>query len=99
RLAYLPLFLAILLTDLFDSLSTFVGVAHATGLVDERGQPLRLGRALLVDAFATFAAGLLGTSAGTAYIESAAGIRAGARTGVAALVCGLCFLPFLFLGP
>ena len=99
RLAYLPALLAILLTDLFDSLSTFVGVAHATGLVDERGEPRNLGRALLVDALATLGAGVLGTSSGTAYIESAAGIRAGGRTGMTAVVCGLCFLPFLFLGP
>jgi AGZA family xanthine/uracil permease-like MFS transporter len=99
RLAYVPALLAILLTDLFDSLSTFVGVAHATGLVDEDGEPRNLGRALLVDASATLFAGVLGTSSGTAYIESAAGIRAGGRTGAAAIVCGLCFLPFLFLGP
>jgi AGZA family xanthine/uracil permease-like MFS transporter len=99
KLVYLPVMLAILFTDLFDSLSTFVGVARATGLVDADGQPRRLGRALLVDAFATLGAGLLGTSAGTAYIESAAGIRSGGRTGRVAVVAGLCFLPFLFLGP
>jgi AGZA family xanthine/uracil permease-like MFS transporter len=97
--AYLAPALGILFTDLFDSLSTFVGVAHATGLTDENGHPRNLGRALLVDALATLGAGLLGTSSGTAYIESAAGIRAGARSGKAAVVCGLCFLPFLFLGP
>jgi AGZA family xanthine/uracil permease-like MFS transporter len=99
KLAYLAPALGILFTDLFDSLSTFVGVAHATGLLDERGQPKNLGRALLVDAVATLGAGLLGTSSGTAYIESAAGIRAGARSGTAAIICGVCFLPFLFLGP
>jgi AGZA family xanthine/uracil permease-like MFS transporter len=99
RLAYLPIALAILFTDLFDSLSTFVGVAHATGLVDEHGEPRRLGRALLVDALATLSAGLLGSSAGTAYVESAAGIRAGGRTGLTAIVTAACFLPFLFLGP
>jgi adenine/guanine/hypoxanthine permease len=99
RWAYLAPALGILFTDLFDSLSTFVGVAHATGLTDEQGQPRNLGKALVVDALATLGAGLVGTSSGTAYIESAAGIRAGARGGQAALVCGLCFLPFLFLGP
>lgn len=99
RLAYVPALLAILLTDLFDSLSTFVGVSVATGLVDERGEPRNLGRGLTVDAFATMFAGLLGTSAGTAYIESTAGIRAGGRTGRTAVVCALCFVPFLFLGP
>jgi adenine/guanine/hypoxanthine permease len=99
RLAYLPVALAIVFTDLFDSLSTFVGVAHATGLTDAHGQPRNLGRALLVDALATLFAGLAGTSAGTAYVESAAGIRAGARGGLAAVVCAACFVPFLFLGP
>ncbi len=99
RLVYLPILLAILFTDLFDSLSTFVGVAHATGLVGEDGEPRNLGRALTVDSLATLFAGLLGTSAGTAYVESAAGIRAGGRTGTTAVVCAICFLPFLFLGP
>src|SRR5215470_278391 len=99
KLAYIPAALAVLLTDLFDSLSTFVGVATATGLTDENGEPKNLGRALTVDAFATLTAGLLGTSAGTAYVESAAGIRAGGRTGLASVVCAICFLPFLFLGP
>ena len=99
KLAYLPALLAIVFTDLFDSLSTFVGVAHATGLVDEHGEPVRLGRALVVDAFATLVAGLLGTSAGTASVESAAGIRAGGRTGLTAVTCAALFLPFLFLGP
>jgi AGZA family xanthine/uracil permease-like MFS transporter len=99
RLVYLPILLAILFTDLFDSLSTFVGVASSTGMLDEKGQPKNLGRGLFVDALATLFAGLLGTSAGTAYVESAAGIETGGRTGRVAVVCGLCFLPFLFLGP
>jgi AGZA family xanthine/uracil permease-like MFS transporter len=99
RLAYLPILIAIALTDLFDSLSTFVGIAEAAGLTDERGEPVRLSRALVVDAIATFVAGLVGTSAGTAYVESVAGIRAGGRSGRVAVVAGLCFLPFLFLGP
>lgn len=97
--ALLPAALAILFTDLFDSLSTLVGVAHATGLVDESGQPRRLKQGLIVDALATLGAGLLGTSSGTAYIESAAGIEAGGRTGRASIVTALCFLPCLFLAP
>ncbi|MEI8254466.1 MAG: NCS2 family permease [Deltaproteobacteria bacterium] len=99
RPALIPAGLAILFTDLFDSLSTFIGVAQATGLVDERGQPRNLRRGLLVDALATLSAGLLGTSSGTAFIESAAGIEAGARTGTASVVTALCFLPCLFLAP
>jgi len=88
-----------LFTDLFDSISTFVGVAHSTGLVDENGQAKNLREGLLVDAFATLGAGLAGTSSGTAYIESAAGIEMGGRTGLTSVFTALCFLPCFFLGP
>jgi AGZA family xanthine/uracil permease-like MFS transporter len=98
-LSLLPAMISILFTDLFDSISTFVGVAHATGLVDEKGRPLRLKEGLVVDAFATLGAGLMGTSSGTAYIESAAGIEMGGRTGWTAFFCALAFLPCFFLGP
>lgn len=99
KLAYVPAIIVILFTDLFDSISTFVGVSSATGLVDAEGKPLRLKQGLIVDAWATLTAGLLGTSSGTAFIESAAGIEAGARTGRASIVTALCFLPCLFLAP
>ncbi len=99
QLSLWPAILAVLFTDLFDSLSTFVGVSHATGLVDKKGQPLRLKEGLLVDAFATLGAGLVGTSSGTAYIESAAGIEAGGRTGLTSIFTALCFLPCFFLAP
>ena len=88
-----------LFKELFDSISTFVGVAKDSHLVDENGQPLRLKQGLVVDAIATFSAGLLGTSPGTAYIESASGIEAGGRTGLTSVVTALLFLPFLFLSP
>ena len=88
-----------LFTDLFDSISTFVGVAHATGLVDGQGQPRNLKEGLLVDAFATLGAGLAGTSSGTAYIESVSGIEMGGRTGLTSVFTALCFLPCFFLGP
>ncbi len=99
-----PVIFAFVFTDLFDSLSTFVGVAEASGLTDERpgptfGEPLRLNQSLLTDAVATTLAGLLGSSPGTAYIESAVGISAGGRTGLTAVVAGALFLPFLFLSP
>ena len=99
RLALLPAILAILFTDLFDSLSTFIGVATASGLTDSDGRPINLRRGLIVDAVATLASGLAGTSPGTAYVESIAGIRMGARTGRASVVTALCFLPCFFLGP
>jgi len=99
RLALLPSILAILFTDLFDSLSTFIGVATAAGLTDPQGRPINLRRGLIVDALATLTSGLAGTSPGTAYVESIAGIRMGARTGRASVVTALCFVPCFFLGP
>ncbi|MBO0931556.1 NCS2 family permease [Fibrella aquatilis] len=94
-----PVIFAFVFTDLFDSISTFVGVAEAANLTDEHGEPLRLNRSLLTDAVATTLAGVLGTSPGTAYIESAVGIAQGGRTGLTAIVAGSLFLPFLFLSP
>lgn len=94
-----PVIFAFAFTDLFDSLSTFVGVAEAGDLHDENGQPRNLNRALLTDAMSTTLAGVFGTSPGTAYIESAVGIAQGGRTGLTAIVAGSCFLPFLFLSP
>jgi AGZA family xanthine/uracil permease-like MFS transporter len=99
RLTLVPAIVTILMTDLFDSLSTFLGVANAAGLVDRDGKPINLKRGLIVDSFATFTAGLAGTSPGTAYVESIAGIRMGARTGRASVVTALCFLPCLFIAP
>ncbi|MFC5409627.1 NCS2 family permease [Larkinella bovis] len=94
-----PVIFAFVFTDLFDSLSTFVGVAEAADLYDKDGTPRNLNRSLLTDAVATTAAGLLGSSPGTAYIESAVGIAQGGRTGLTAIVAGSLFLPFLFLSP
>jgi AGZA family xanthine/uracil permease-like MFS transporter len=95
----LPAIISILFTDLFDSISTFIGVSHASGMLDEEGQPLNLKEGLIVDAVATFGAGLAGTSSGTAYIESVAGIQAGGRTGLTSVFTALCFLPCFFLAP
>jgi AGZA family xanthine/uracil permease-like MFS transporter len=99
RLAFLPAIVSILFTDLFDSLSTFIGVSRAAGLTRPDGTPINLRRGLIVDAFATFGSGLAGTSPGTAYVESIAGIRMGARTGLASVVTALCFVPCFFVAP
>jgi AGZA family xanthine/uracil permease-like MFS transporter len=99
QLSLLPSILAMLFTDLFDSLSTFIGVANAAQLTDSEGQPINLRRGLIVDAFATLGAGLAGTSSGTAYVESVAGIRMGGRSGRASVVTALCFLPCFFIAP
>jgi adenine/guanine/hypoxanthine permease len=99
KLSLLPAIIAILFTDLFDSISTFIGVAHAADLLDEQGNPKNLRQGLIVDSFATLGAGLAGSSSGTAYIESIAGINVGGRTGLTSLFTALCFLPCFFLAP
>ncbi len=94
-----PVIFAFVFTDMFDSLSTFVGLAEAADLLDENGEPRNVRRSLVTDAVATTLAGIAGSSPGTAYIESAVGIEAGGRTGLTAVVGALMFLPFLFLAP
>jgi AGZA family xanthine/uracil permease-like MFS transporter len=85
--------------DLFDTAGTLVGVAHRAGLLDANGRLPRLKRALLADSTATVAGGLLGTSTTTSYVESAAGVRAGGRTGLTAVTVGVLFLLSLFFSP
>src|SRR5687767_7104555 len=99
KLSLLPAIIGILFTDLFDSISTFIGVSHAADLLDENGNPRNLRQGLIVDSVATFGAGLAGTSSGTAYIESIAGINSGGRTGLTSVFTALCFLPCFFLAP
>ena len=99
KLSLLPSIIAILFTDLFDSISTFIGVAHATDLLDDEGHPRNLREGLIVDSFATLGAGLAGSSSGTAYIESVAGIRMGGRAGMTSVFTALCFLPCFFIAP
>jgi AGZA family xanthine/uracil permease-like MFS transporter len=99
KLSLLPAIIGILFTDLFDSISTFIGVAHAANLLDQDGNPRNLRQGLIVDAVATLGAGLAGTSSGTAYIESIAGINMGGRTGLTSVFTALCFLPCFFLAP
>lgn len=94
-----PLAFGILFADMFDSIGTFAGVAEACGLKDESGNPRNMKRSLIVDAFASLFSGIFGTTPGTAYIESAAGIEAGGKTGLTAVVTGLLFLPFMFFSP
>lgn len=93
-----PIF-TFLFTDIFDSLSTFLGVSEVGGFIDENGQPRNVGKALFVDAIATTISGLSGTSSGTTYIESASGVEEGGRTGLTAVVTGILFLPFMFFSP
>jgi AGZA family xanthine/uracil permease-like MFS transporter len=99
KLALVPSIIAVLFTDLFDSISTFIGVAHAADLLDEHGHPRNLRQGLIVDSLATMGAGVAGTSSGTAYIESIAGISMGGRTGMTSVFTALCFLPCFFIAP
>lgn len=97
--ALIPAIFALLFTDLFDSLSTFMGVSEAANLLDEHGEPLNIEKALVVDALASTVSGLIGSSPATSYIESASGIREGGHTGMTAVFAGLLFLPFMFFSP
>ncbi len=98
-LKFFIVFFTFLFTDLFDTIGTFVGVAEQANLKDENGTILSAKRALLADATGTIAGACLGTSTVTSFVESASGIAAGARTGLASVVTGLLFLSALFLSP
>ncbi|ETR65315.1 MAG: MFS transporter, AGZA family, xanthine/uracil permease, partial [Candidatus Magnetoglobus multicellularis str. Araruama] len=99
KLAMIPVIFSFLFTDMFDSLSTLVGVAEAGDIKDKSGEPRNVKESLIVDSLATTISGLLGTSSGTCYIESATGIEQGGRTGLTAVVCGILFIPFMFMSP
>ncbi|MDH0623336.1 NCS2 family permease [Pseudomonas chengduensis] len=90
---------AFLFVDLFDTSGTLVGVAQKANLLDKDGKMPRLGRALMADSTATMAGAALGTSTTTSYIESAAGISAGGRTGLTTCVVAALFLLALFFAP
>jgi AGZA family xanthine/uracil permease-like MFS transporter len=99
KFSIFPATFGLLFTDMFDSISTFVGVAEAGNLKDKNGEPRHIQKSLISDAFATLFGGLFGSSPGTAYIESAAGIQAGGKTGLTAVFAGLLFFPFIFFAP
>ncbi len=90
---------AIMLTDFFDTIGTVTGVAAEAGLAREDGSVPGVGRVLLVDSIAAFVGGAAGTSSNTTYIESAAGVAEGGRTGFASVVTGVLFLLAIFLAP
>ena len=88
-----------LLLDLFDSTGTLIGVAQQAGFIDADGRFPRLKETLIADSASTMVGALLGTSTTTAYIESTAGIRAGGRTGLTAVVAAVLFLFATFFAP
>ncbi|WP_055711780.1 NCS2 family permease [Streptomyces torulosus] len=89
----------LLLSDFFDTMGTVVGVSAEAGLLDEEGKVPNLGRVLLIDGAAAVAGGAASSSSATSYIESAAGVGEGARTGFSNLITGGLFAVALFLTP
>ncbi len=90
---------AIMLSDFFDTMGTVTGIAAEAGLARDDGSVPDVGRVLLVDSVAAIAGGLAGISSNTTYIESAAGVAEGGRTGFASVVTGVLFLLAIFLSP
>lgn len=99
ELALATVIISFLFVDMFDTAGTLVGVASKANLLDEDGKLPRLNRALIADSSATLVGSLIGTSSVTSYVESAAGVRAGGRTGLTAVVVALLFLLSLFFAP
>lgn len=99
EISMLSVVFAFLFVDLFDTSGTLVAVAQRGGFLDDKGRLPRLNRALMADSTATIAGAALGTSTTTSYIESTAGVSAGGRTGLTAVVVGLLFLAALFISP
>ena len=90
---------SIMLSDFFDTMGTVIGIGGEAGWLTANGRLPRLNRVLLVDSLAAAVGGAAGASSATTYIESAAGMSSGARTGLASVVTGGCFLLALFLTP
>ncbi|ORM57863.1 guanine permease [Pantoea rodasii] len=90
---------AFLFVDVFDNTGTLLGVTKRAGLADEQGNVPKMGRALIADSAAALFGSLLGTSTTTSYVESAAGVSAGGRTGLTAIVVAVLFLLSLFFAP
>ena len=88
-----------MLADFFDTMGTMTAIGAEAGLLDEDGTPPNTQRILVVDSLAAAAGGAGGVSSNTSYIESAAGVGEGARTGLASVVTGVLFLFAIFLAP
>ena len=95
-LKFFVVFFTFLFTDLFDTIGTLMGVTEQAGLVDKEGNIPNAKGALLADAVGTVAGACLGTSTVTSYVESSAGVAAGARTGLASVVTAILFIVALF---
>ena len=101
-IGYLATILAvftIMLSDFFDTMGTVVGIGGQAGWLDNKGRLPGIRKILLVDSIGAAFGGLMGASSNTTYIESAAGVSAGARTGLASVVTGILFLLAMFIAP
>ncbi|HEX5211355.1 MAG TPA: NCS2 family permease [Pseudolabrys sp.] len=96
---FLIVILSILMIDVFDNAGTLIGVTHRAGLLDKKGNLPRMKQALIADSFAAMFGAVIGTSTTTSYIESAAGVAAGGRTGLTAAFVSIFFLLALFFAP
>lgn len=96
---FIVVLFAFLFVDMFDTIGTLVGVATKAKMLDENEKLPRIKQALLADAIATLVGAIFGTSTTTTYVESSAGVGAGAKTGLASVVTGLLFLLAIFFAP
>ncbi len=87
------------LVDMFDTIGTLYGTASQANMLDENGDPVDIDKSMSADSVATVSGAVLGTSTCTTFVESAAGVAAGGRTGLASLVTSICFAVCLFLTP
>ena len=97
--SFLIVIFSFLFVDVFDNAGTLIGVTHRAGLTDADGNLPRMKQALIADSFAAMFGSLIGTSTTTSYIESAAGVSAGGRTGLTAFFVAIFFLAALFFAP
>jgi AGZA family xanthine/uracil permease-like MFS transporter len=98
-IAAVLLLFTLLLSDFFDTVGTVTAIGHEAGLADKDGNVDNIQKILIVDSIAAAAGGAAGISSNTSYIESAAGVGEGARTGLASIVTGIAFLLTTFLAP
>ena len=98
-IAVLLLIFTLLLADFFDTMGTMTAIGQEAGLNDKDGTPPNANKILIVDSIAAAAGGAASISSNTSYIESASGVGEGARTGLASVVTGICFLLTTFLAP
>ena len=97
--AAIVLIIAFCLVDMFDTVGTIYGTAASANMLDDKGDPINLNQSMMCDSIGTVAGSLLGTSTCTTFVESASGVGAGGRTGLASVVTALCFVICLFLSP